>query len=100
MTKEVVLTVIAEEDLQNVIDYLTYKWGFKVLNNFIDRYDQVINILSEDAKRFPFVDVNKNMQKCILTKHNSLYFIEMEAVITVVTIFDTRQDPRKLTEII
>jgi plasmid stabilization system protein ParE len=43
MAKEVVLTPIAEEDFNNVIDYLTYEWGVAVTNDFVDRFAQVIN---------------------------------------------------------
>ena len=40
------------------------------------------------------------MQKCLLTKHNMLYFRESDEIIEIITIFDTRQDPKKLTNII
>ena len=74
MGKEVILTPIAVSDFENVVDYLTYKWGIQVTNNFVDRFEKVILLLSEDATMFPFVNVTKQIQKCILTKHNVLYF--------------------------
>jgi plasmid stabilization system protein ParE len=100
MAKEVLLTYLAAIDYENVIDYLIVNWGINVTNNFIERFDQVLILLSKNAGMFPFVDEVKRMQKCILTKHNILYFIETEDIIEVITIFDTRQDPRKLTDII
>jgi plasmid stabilization system protein ParE len=100
MAKEVILTPIAEDDYEIVINYLTNNWGFSVVDNFENRFEKVMSILAEDAGRFAFVDKAKNMQKCILTKHNILYFIETEQTIQIITVFDTRQDPQKLTNLI
>ena len=66
MVKLVILTPIAENDFENVIDYLTYNWGLTVVNNFVNRFEKIILELSKDAGRFPFVDRAKNVQKCIL----------------------------------
>jgi plasmid stabilization system protein ParE len=71
MAKEVILTPIAVKDLQNIIDYLNYKWGTSVVGNFVDRFEKVLALLSEDASIFPFVDTVKQIQKCVLTKHNT-----------------------------
>jgi plasmid stabilization system protein ParE len=97
MAKEVVLTPIALKDFQNIIDYLNYKWDTSTVNNFIDRFDKILDLLSKDAAIFPFVDRRKQIQKCFLTKHNTLFFIEAEEEVRILTIFDTRQDPEKLT---
>ena|SRR6185437_5074849 len=100
MAKEVVLTPIAVSDLDSVVDYLTNKWGLIVTNNFIERFEKVTILLSENPKMFPFFNEPKHLQKCIVTKHNILYFIETDDKITIITIFDTRQDPEKLSAII
>ena len=97
MAKEVILTPIALQDFQNIVDYLNYKWDISTVNNFIDRFEKVIVLLSTNATPFPFVDHDKEIQKCLLTKHNTLFFIETENEIKILTIFDNRQDPEKLT---
>jgi len=100
MAKEVILTPIALSDFDSVVEYLTYKWGLNVTNDFIERFDKVSLILSEDPSRFPFFDITKQIQKCLLTKHNVLLFQEKDQVITILTVFDTRQDPKKLRELL
>jgi len=100
MAKEVVITKLAIDDYDIVVGYLTGKWGINVANNFMDRFDEVVLLISKNTSIFPFVDPIKKMQKCVLTKHNMLYFIEKDEIIEIVTIFDTRQDPQKLTNII
>lgn len=100
MAKEVVLTHLAINDYETVINYLITEWGINVANSFIDRFDKVIILLSKNTSIYPFVDASKQMQKCVLTKHNVLYFIETDDLIKIITVFDTRQDPRKLRDII
>lgn len=96
MAKEVILTPIAVNDFENVVDYLTHKWGIPTANNFVDRFEKVVLLLSEDVSMFPFVNTAKQIQKCILTKHNILYFKETVEAVKILTIFDTRQGPEKL----
>ena len=100
MAKEVVVTHLAIADYEIVTDYLITEWGINVANNFAERFDEVLVLLSKNTSIFPFVDTVKRMQKCILTKHNVLYFIETEDMVKIITIFDTRQDPQKLILII
>jgi len=99
MAKEVVVTPTAAVNYENITDYLMVKWGISATNNFIDRFDQVLILLSESPGIFPFVDKAKQVQKCLLTKHNILYFTETADVVKILTIFDTRQDPQKLNTI-
>ena len=96
MAKEVVLTPTALKDFQNIIDYLNYRWNTSDVNNFIDRFEKILILLSTDSAIFPFVDSRKRIQKCFLTKPNTLFFIETEEEVKILTIFDTRQDPEKL----
>jgi len=100
MAKEVILTPIAVYDFNNVVDYLTNKWGLTVTNNFIERFEKIIMLLSENPGMFPFFDKTKHLQKCIVTKHNILYFMETDEEIKVLTVFDTRQNPEKLSAVI
>lgn len=100
MAKKVILTPIAVDDFDNVIDYLTHKWGLTVTNNFIERFEKIVMLLCESPEMFPFFDKSKHLQKCIVTKHNILYFMETNEEIKILTIFDTRQDPEKLSAII
>ena len=42
----------------------------------------------------------KQVRRCVLTKHNIIYFKEFPDRITILTVFDTRQNPKKLNKII
>ena len=77
MAKEVIVTPKANRDFLTIIDYLTAKWGINVANNFIDRFEQVLVLLAEDPGMFQFVDKIKQIQKCIITKHN-IYILKKQ----------------------
>jgi plasmid stabilization system protein ParE len=100
MAKEVILTPTALSDFDNVIEYLTFKWGMSVTNDFIERFDKVVSFIGDDSGMFPFFDKGKQLQRCVLTKHNIMYFKETEQVVLIFTIFDTRQNPEKLNPLI
>jgi plasmid stabilization system protein ParE len=100
MAKEVILTPIATSDFNNVLEYLTFNWGMSVTDNFVARFNKVTLLLSENAGIYPFFDKPRQLQRCVVTKHNILYFRETSQLIIIYTVFDTRQDPEKLTPLI
>jgi len=100
MAKEVTLTPIAIINYEYIIDYLVKNWGIKVTNNFIERFEQVCVIIVENPGIYPFVNRIKKVQKCVLTKHNILYFKVMKDSVRILAVFDTRQHPDKLSTII
>ncbi|MGZ3874642.1 MAG: type II toxin-antitoxin system RelE/ParE family toxin [Mucilaginibacter sp.] len=100
MAKDVILTPIAQVNYENIIEYLLNNWGSNVTNNFIERFEKIANLLSEHPEIFPFTNKVKQIQKCVLTKHNILYFKNTPSAIKILTVFDTRQSPEKLSLII
>ena len=100
MTKEVILTPLAVINYENIIDYLFVNWGARVTENFIKRFEKVCDILVETPGIYPYVSKVKKVQKCVLTKHNIIYFKDTKSAIRILTIFDTRQTPEKLSLII
>jgi plasmid stabilization system protein ParE len=99
MVKEVILTPRAIVDYEQIIKYLVDKWGIPIANDFIGRFEKITVLLVTNTAIFPFVDTIKQIQKCVLTKHNVLYFKETGDAIKILAIFDTRQNPEKLSSI-
>ncbi|MEO6524479.1 MAG: type II toxin-antitoxin system RelE/ParE family toxin [Mucilaginibacter sp.] len=96
MAKVILLSPVAEQDYEAVLDYLFNKFGITVMTNFIDRFEKVCDLISQDPEIYPYLNKRKQIRKCVVTKHNIIYFIEFEDTIRVITVFDTRQDPDKL----
>jgi len=100
MAKEIIFTPIAAADFDGVVEYLLIEWGISVADAFVGRFEKLLILLSNNAAVFPFFDSVKQIQKCVVTKHNILYFRETDDVIKILTVFDTRQNPEKLFYII
>ena len=81
---------------EDIVDYLIANWGITVTNNFIERFESVCELLAENPDIYPFINKAKQIQKCVLTKHNIIYFKETTDAIKILVLFDTRQDPDKL----
>lgn len=96
MVKKVVITKLAQITYNDVLEYLIANWGETVTNDFIERFEEVYRAIAKNPQMFPFKDKVKQVQYCVLTKHNILYFKEVEEMIQILIIFDTRQNPKKL----
>jgi len=100
MAKEVYLNPIAEINYENILDYVFDNFGITVTNNFIERFEQTCVLIGENPEIYPFSNRSKQIRKCVLTKHNTIYFKEYDNSIRIIIIFDSRQDPDKLNALI
>jgi len=97
MLKRIKWSPLAESDFSNILNYLYQNWEKKVAANFIDLTDSIINQIARNPKQFPFIHKIKGIRKCVLTKHNTLFYRDKRSTIEILRIFDTRQDPDTLT---
>ena len=96
MPKKVIWSPQSESDLGNIIEYLFNNWDDKVVFKFVDIVDELIDQISKNPKQFPIIQKERSIRKCVVTKHNSLYYRERKGCIDILRIYDNRQDPRKL----
>ena len=97
MAKNVIWSPAAEKDLETVLDYLQSKWSNQILNRFINKIDDNIGLIIDDPKIFPLINHRLKIRKSVITKHNTLYYRETAKSIQIVRLFDSRQNPKKLT---
>ena len=86
----------ALEDLQKIIDYLDEKWTQKEIRNFVKRLDKRLELIAANPRLFPKTARRKNIRRSVLTKHTVIYYETTETAVTIVTLFDPRQHPRRL----
>lgn len=96
MTKPVIWSPSSEKDLESILDYLQNNWDYQVLQSFIEITEKLINQISINPKLFPVIFEKKKIRKCVLTKHNTLFYRERRTHIDILRIYDARQDPSKL----
>ena len=82
-------------DMQKVIEYLIIHWSYKIADEFEEITLSRLQRLSEAPLTGILSIVDENVRSILLTKHNRLYYRYKENIITVLNIFDTRQNPTK-----
>ena len=96
MPNRIIWSPQAENDFHNIASYLHDNWDAKTVNLFIALVDHLVLLISNNPLQFPKINAEYNIRKCVVTKHNSIYYRVAEKQIEVLRIFDTRQDPDKL----
>jgi plasmid stabilization system protein ParE len=97
MSKQIVWSPLSEDDFSRILDYLNKNWGEKVASQFIDLTESFLTQVAINPRQYPVIYKQKKIRKCVLTKHNTLYYRDSKAQIDILRIYDTRQDPDKLT---
>ncbi len=88
---------MARGDLMEILDYLDKEWNRRIVLRFIDLVDETVSRIGKNPRQFPMIHRKEKIRKCVLTKHNSLYYRIHKDKVEILRIFDTRQDPAKLT---
>ena len=95
MRRNVKWSECAKKSYENVIDYLIAEWNEKVINDFVNKTEICIDVLT----RQPFIgresEKRKGVRKVLITKHNLLIYKVSKGGIYILDIFDTRQNPNK-----
>ena len=96
MPKPVIWSTQADKDLERILDYLAQEWENSVSAKFLDLVDFLLKQIAINPRQFPLIHKSLNIRKCVVTKHNTLYYRNKRTVVEVLRIYDTRQDPEKL----
>ena len=97
MHKNLIWSPLSEKDFDQILEYLSINWDIKVVIRFIDITEHLINQISENPKQYPLINKKKRIRRVVLTKHNSLFYRESKNQIDILRIYDTRQDPHKIS---
>lgn len=95
MTKNVIWSPLSESDFESILFYLRENWSNRIIKNFIDQVENLVIQISNNPKQFPLVNKKRKVRKCVITKHNTIFYRETRSYVEILRIFDTRQDPKK-----
>jgi hypothetical protein len=94
MAKEIKWTKESVSAFEKVIEYLAKGWLDKEVQNFIESTELVLQYVS--AKPLMFRKTNrKNLREALITSHNLMIYKIYPDHISIITFWDTRQNPRK-----
>ncbi len=93
MSFRIVISERAEKNLDKIITYLQDEWSEKVKQKFISKLFKTINQIADTPSMYPESKIKKNVRKCVITKHTTLFYRVNKKEIEIITIQDTRQNP-------
>lgn len=95
---KVFLSEQAEIKLLQLNDYLIERWIIKVRDNFILILSEKINQIAIYPKSYIESKEFSGIFKCIVTKQTTFYYRFHTDEIEIITLFDSRQNPKKLNK--
>ncbi len=96
MPKKIIWSPDSERDLEIILEYLSDEWESSVAVKFLDIMEDLTKQISINPRQFPLIHNRLNIRKCVITKHNTLYYRNGRTHVELLRIYDTRQDPEKL----
>lgn len=97
--REINIPTRAQKNITNTFEYLELKWSEKVRKEFAVKLYNAIKNIKINPESFPKSEINLNFNKCVITKHCTLYYRFNKNEIRILSLFDTRQNPTKITQI-
>src|SRR4051812_15739312 len=84
----------AQKRFHKIVEYLQHKWGDVAVRNFVARVDEVTELLKDNPLMYR-ASGKAYIRELVLTKHNVLLYRIKANQVEILTIFDTRQHPKK-----
>ena len=99
-SKTVIISPQAQEDIENILIYLQENWPQQVVDEFLNKLKIFFSIVSINPKVFGYYSKNKNIRNYAVTTQNVIYYRNKKSVVEIITVFDGRQSPKKLKNIL
>lgn len=98
-TYKIIWTSRALSDLKNTIAYLEENWTSREIQKFALLLDLQLNRLKIYPNLFPKSHRYKKIRKSVLSRQVSMYYRVVNQEIQIISLFDNRQNPKKLYQI-
>jgi plasmid stabilization system protein ParE len=96
MANEVKWTNRALYEYDKLVSYLFNEWGENIAGRVINEINQTIVRIAKSPEQFPVFIKKKELRRCVASPQASIFFYVKNNVIEILSIFDNRQNPRKL----
>jgi plasmid stabilization system protein ParE len=96
MALKIIWSDEAKESLARTLAYLEENWTEKELTSFSKILEKQLNIVSHKPRTYKKSERLLGTRECLLTKHNSLFYVADKDTLHIVTLLDNRQEPQKL----
>ena len=90
----------ALSNLKNILTYLENNWSKKEINKFATLLDRQLNRIQNNPFLFAESESRSTIRKSVLTKQVSIYYRIKNKTVELISLFDNRQNPKKLNRFI
>jgi len=97
MALKIIWSDEARESLAHILTYLEENWTEKELSSFARILEKQLSIISNKPRTYKKSERLLGTRECLLSKHNSLFYIADKNNLHIVSLWDNRQEPEKLT---
>ena len=97
---EVIWTETAEKSYYKILEYLKENWNSKVANDFIDRVENTLDIISNNPNCIEEYSFNKKYRKGFIHENVSFYYRIYDNEIVVHLFWNNYQNPQKLKKLL
>ncbi len=94
--RTVILSKRASIKLEKLLHYLETEWSEKVKQDFINKLDKSLELIKQYPESSEKSKLKKGLHRCVITRQTTLFYQHDSTLIKVITIFDTRMNPKKL----
>ncbi len=93
---KVKLSRLASYKLELILDYIDSNWSEASREKFLKRLNKKLTLIKKSPLVFPQSKIRPDIRKLVISKQNSAYYLVKTDEILVITIFDSRQDQKRL----
>lgn len=95
MSRSIFWSPRSKLDYIKLLDYLLEEWGHESVKKFNTLRVKSLDQISENPELYQATIKRRNIRRCVISKQTSLYYRVKKREIELITLFDTRQHPKK-----
>ena len=91
---KILWTEHALNELSDTYEYLELHFTERELKKLSSELDRTLQLISQNPYLFPLSEL-KGVRRIVIKKYNTIYYLEKENCIEILSFFSNRQNPNK-----
>ena len=84
-------------DIRKISEYIEFKFSLRIKIEFLEKLQKNLDYISSNPENVPLTEY-EFLRKCVVSKQTSIFYKIRSKDIAVVSVFDTRQNPKKINK--
>ncbi len=97
--RKIIFSKTSERQLEDLLQYLELKFSVATKKKFVMKFESYVNTIFINPETFSKSQIKHGLRKCVISKQTTLYYRFNNKEIRLLSIFDTRQNPKKIKSI-